>query len=69
MSKKEENTEQRERVKLFENKKVRSLWDAEQGITAKQGGSVAAAAGQKLELQTGKKVVSRLSAKNMKSIE
>ena len=36
---------------------------------AKQGGSVAAAARQKLELQTGKKVVSKLNAKNLKSIE
>ena len=35
---------------------------------AKQGGSVAAAARQKLELQTGKKVVSKLNAKKMQSI-
>jgi len=33
---------------------------------AKQGGSVAAAARQKLELQTGKKVVSKLNAKDLK---
>jgi len=36
---------------------------------AKQGGSVAAAARQKLELQTGKKVVSKLNAKNLKSLK
>jgi len=36
---------------------------------AKQGGSVAAAARQKLELESGKKVVSKLNAKNLKSIE
>ena len=36
---------------------------------ARQGGSVAAAARQKLELETGKKVVSNLNAKNLKSIE
>ena len=35
---------------------------------AKQGGSVAAAARQKLELETGKKVVSKLNAKNLKLI-
>ena len=42
---------------------------AENAKVAKQGGSVAAAARQKLELQTGKKVVSKLNAKNLKSIE
>ena len=42
---------------------------AENTKVAKQGGSVAAAARQKLELQTGKKVVSELNAKNLKSIE
>jgi hypothetical protein len=36
---------------------------------AKQGGSVAAAARQKLELQTGKRVVSKLNAKKLKSIK
>jgi hypothetical protein len=41
---------------------------AENAKVAKQGGSVAAAARKKLELQTGKKVVSKLNAKNIKSI-
>jgi hypothetical protein len=41
---------------------------AENAKVAKQGGSVAAAARKKLELQTGKKVVSKLNAKNLKSI-
>ena len=36
---------------------------------AKQGGSVADAARQKLELESGKKVVSKLNANNLKSIE
>jgi len=39
---------------------------AENTKVAKQGGSVAAAARQKLELQTGKKVVSKLNAKKLK---
>ena len=43
---------------LDENKKV-----------AKQGGSVADAARKKLESETGKKVVSKLNAKNLKSIQ
>ena len=43
---------------LVENKKV-----------ARQGGFVAAAARQKLELQTGKSVISKLNARNLKSIE
>jgi len=42
---------------------------AENTKVAKQGGSVAAAARQKLELQTGKKVVSKLNAKNLKSLK
>jgi len=42
---------------------------AESTKVARQGGSVAAAARKKLELQTGKKVVSKLNAKNLKSIE
>jgi len=42
---------------------------AENATVAKQGGSVAAAARQKLELESGKKVVSKLNAKNLKSIE
>jgi lipopolysaccharide export system protein LptA len=36
---------------------------------AKQGGNVASAAKEKLELETGENVVSRLNAKNLKSIE
>jgi hypothetical protein len=36
---------------------------------AKQGGSVAAAARQKLELESGKEVVSKLNAKKLKSID
>jgi hypothetical protein len=36
---------------------------------AQQGGSVAATARQKLELESGKKVVSKLNAKNLKSIK
>ncbi|MDR0232283.1 MAG: hypothetical protein LBI82_09220 [Dysgonamonadaceae bacterium] len=42
---------------------------AENSKVAKQGGSVAAVARQKLELQTGKKVVSELNAKNLKSMK
>jgi len=42
---------------------------AENAVVAKQGGSVAAAARQKLELESGKKVVSKLNAKNLKSIK
>jgi len=42
---------------LSENKKI-----------AKQGGDVASAARQKLELETGEKVVSKLNAKNLKQI-
>jgi hypothetical protein len=42
---------------------------AENTQVARQGGSVAAAALQKLELESGKKVVSKLNAKNLKKIE
>jgi hypothetical protein len=42
---------------MTENKKV-----------AKQGGSVAGAARKKLELETGKKVVSKLNAKHLKAL-
>jgi hypothetical protein len=42
---------------------------AENVKVAKQGGSVAAAARQKLELQSGKRVVSKLNAKNLKTID
>ena len=42
---------------------------AENIKVAQQGGSVAAAARQKLELESGKKVVSKLNAKNLKVIE
>jgi hypothetical protein len=41
---------------------------AENAKVAQQGGSVAAAARQKLELESGKKVVSKLNAKNFKAI-
>ena len=41
----------------------------ENAKVAKQGASVAAVARQKLELESGKKVVSKLNAKNLKSIE
>jgi len=41
---------------------------AENAKVAQQGGSVAAAARQKLELESGKKVVSKLNAKNLKAI-
>ena len=42
---------------------------AENTKIAQQGGSVAAAARQKLELETGKKVVSKLNAKKLKQIK
>ena len=42
---------------------------AENAKVAQQGGSVAAAARQKLELESGKKVISKRNAKNLKSIE
>jgi len=41
----------------------------ENAKVAKQGGSVADTARQKLELESGKKVVSKLNARNLKSIE
>jgi hypothetical protein len=41
----------------------------ENAKVAKQGASVAAVARQKLELETGKKVVSKLNAKNLKLIK
>jgi hypothetical protein len=41
----------------------------ENAKVAKQGGSVAAVARQKLELESGKKVVSKLNAKNIKAVE
>jgi len=41
---------------------------AENTKVAKQGGSVAAAARQKLELESGKKAISKLNAKNLNSI-
>jgi hypothetical protein len=53
-----EISKEKQPVTLVENAKV-----------AQQGGSVAAAARQKLELESGKKVVSKLNAKNLKSIE
>ncbi len=42
---------------------------AENAKIAKQGGSVAAAAREKLELESGKKVVSKLNAQNLRTIE
>jgi hypothetical protein len=42
---------------------------AENAKVAAQGGSVAAVARHKLESETGKKVVSKLNAKNLKAIE
>jgi hypothetical protein len=42
---------------------------ADNAKVAKQGGSVAAAARKKLELESGKKVVSKLNAKNLKAIK
>ena len=54
-------------TEISKEKKPRTL--AENTTVAKQGGSVAAAARQKLELESGKKVVSKLNAKNLKAIE
>ena len=42
---------------------------AENTKVARQGGSVAAAARKKLELESGKKVVSKLNAKNLNSLK
>jgi len=53
-----EISKEKQPVTLDENAKV-----------AQQGGSVSAAARQKLELESGKKVISKLNAKNLKSIE
>jgi hypothetical protein len=54
-------------TEISKEKKPKTL--AENAKVAKQGGSVADAARQKLESETGKKVVSKLNAKNLKSIE
>ena len=54
-------------TEISKEKQPRSL--AENAKVAKQGGSVAAAARQKLELESGKKVVSKLNAKNLKVIK
>lgn len=54
-------------TEISKEKKPRTL--AENTKVAKQGGSVAAAARKKLELESGKKVVSRLNAKNLKTID
>ncbi len=51
------------------SKEKKPCTSAENAKVAKQGGSVAAAARQKLELESGKKVVSKLNAKNLKAIE
>jgi hypothetical protein len=42
---------------------------ADNAKVAKQGGSVAAVAREKLELESGEKVVSKLNAKNLKAIK
>jgi len=54
-------------TEISKEKKPHTL--AENAKVAKQGGSVAAVARQKLELESGKKVVSKLNAKNLKVIE
>ncbi len=54
-------------TEISKEKKPRTL--VENAKVAQQGGSVAAAARKKLELETGKKVVSKLNAKSLKSIE
>jgi hypothetical protein len=54
-------------TEISKEKKPRTL--EENTTVAKQGGSVAAAAREKLELESGKKVVSKLNARNLKSIE
>ncbi len=54
-------------TEISKGKKPRTI--VENAKVAQQGGSVAAAAREKLELESGKKVVSKLNAKNLKSIE
>ena len=54
-------------TEISKEKKPQTLY--ENAKVAKQGGSVADAARQKLELESGKKVVSSLNAKNLKAIE
>jgi len=54
-------------TEISKKKKPRTF--TENAKVAKQGGSVADAARQKLELESGKKVVSKLNAKNLKSIK
>jgi len=51
------------------SKKKQPVTFAENTKIAKQGGSVAAAARQKLELESGEKVVSKLNAKKIKPIQ
>jgi hypothetical protein len=51
------------------SKKKNPVTLAENTKVAKQGGSVAAAARKKLELESGEKVVSKLNAKNLKAIK
>jgi len=51
------------------SKKKQPVTFAENTKVAKQGGSVAAAARQKLELESGEKVVSKLNAKKIKPIK
>ena len=54
-------------TEISKTKKPKNL--VENTKVARQGGSVAAAARQKLEMQSGKKVVSKLNAKSLKAIE
>ena len=54
-------------TEISKEKKPQTL--TENAKIAKQGGSVAAAARQKLELESGKKVISSLNAKNLRAIE
>jgi hypothetical protein len=51
------------------SKKKNPVTLADNAKVAKQGGSVAAAARKKLELESGEKVVSKLNAKNLKAIK
>ena len=54
-------------TEISKKKKPNTL--AENTKVAQQGGSIAATARKKLELETGEKVVSKFNAKNLKSIE
>ena len=54
-------------TEISKEKKPKTLWESKK--IAEQGGSVSATARQKLELESGKKIVSRLNAKNLKLIK